>query len=169
MKTVFLPLVIRDDSPFGNTSHNLTATKAQGLSQLIWRWTSGNPTTDTGSSSDVVSQHSDKVSSNLWSTGSSSRLNTSGKPPHDPLRKEDFTDTLVMHLLLEVSFLTFDTVVKLLSWCRVNSWCFTLGEGQQSSAIHFPGQMPSLCAFEIPMTNKVRCEIWISNMCNENR
>jgi len=141
---------MREDSPSGNMSHSLAAIWAQGLSQLNSRWTSANPKTATGSLSVAVSQHSAKASSNLCSTGSSSRLNTNGRPPHEPLRKEDLTDTSdSIGWFSEDSFP--DASARPLSFCKMNSWHCTLGEGQRSSAIHLPGQISSLCAFEMPV------------------
>ena len=141
---------MREDSPFGNMSHSLAAIWEQGLSQLNCRSTSANPTTATGSLRVVVSQHSAKASSNLCSTGSSSRLNTNGRPPHEPLRKEDFTDTLDSIGWLSVDSFS-DASARPLSFCKMNSWHWTLAEGQPSSAIHRPSQISSLCAFEMPV------------------
>ena len=112
---------MREDSPFGNTSHNLAATNAQGLSQLNCKWTSGNPTTETGSLSVAVSQHSDKASSRRWSTGSSSRLNAKGRPHHDPLRKEVLIITLASDSLSTFFSLPSDSGAKRLSSWRVSS------------------------------------------------
>ena len=148
-----IPLVISEDSPVGNTSQSLAAIKAQGLSQLSCSWTSANPNSATGSLSAAVSQHSDKASSNLCSTGRSSILVANGRPPHDPFKKEDFTDTLDSIGLLQVHCPWFsDASAKSLSFCKMNSWHCTLGEGQRFSAIHLPGQISSLCAFEMPVS-----------------
>lgn len=159
-----VPLEMREDSPFGNTSHNLAATNAQGLSQLNCKWTSGNPTTETGSSSVAVSQHSDKASSRRWSTGSSSRLNVRGRPLHDPLRKEDLIITLASDSLSTVFSLPSNSGAKRLSSRRVSSCSSTFVEGQLSSAIHLPGQMSSLCAFEMPVNRtcsvNLKSNIW---------
>lgn len=149
---VDIPLVISEDSPVGNTSHSLAATKAQGLSHLSCNSSSANPNSTTGSSSVAVSQHSDKASSNLCSTGRSSILLARGRPLHDPLKKEDFTDTSDWIGLLKVhrAWLS-DASTKPLSFCKMNSWHCTLGEGQRFSAIQLPGQISSLWAFEMPI------------------
>ena len=154
-----VPLEMREDSPFGNTSHNLAATNAQGLSQLNCKWTSGNPTTETGSLSVAVSQHSDKASSRRWSTGSSSRLNAKGRPHHDPLRKEVLIITLVSDSLSTFFSLPSDSGAKRLSSWRVSSCSSTFDEGQLSSAIHWPGQTSSLCAFEMPVNRSCSTKV----------
>ena len=151
-----VPLVISEDFPFGKTSLSLAAIRAQGLSQVSCKWTSANPNTSTGSLSVAVSQHSANASSSDCSTGRSSRPFISGTPPHEPLKKEDLTVTLhdsvvgVMDSLLVDSSRICDAIVSNLSSCKQNSWHCTLGEGQQSSAIHLPGQMSSLWAFKMP-------------------
>ena len=156
LRWVCIPLVISADSPLGNTSQSLAATKELGLSQVKYKWTSGKPTTATGSLSVFVSQHSAKTSSIPCSTGRSSRPFAKRKPPHAPLRYEDLTGTMDSVGSFSMIFSSLsDATASPLSVCRKNScWC-TFGEGQQSSAIHLPGHISFWCAFEMPGIVKI--------------